>query len=69
VEHNLHVVARLADRITVLQRGAILTEGDYASVSADPRVREAYLGVADDEPATPVAAVGVHSTVVAGAPA
>ncbi len=50
VEHNLHVVAKLADRITVLQRGAILTEGDYASVSADPQVREAYLGVADDEP-------------------
>ncbi|ANG63756.1 ABC transporter ATP-binding protein [Marinobacterium aestuarii] len=69
VEHNLHVVAKLADRITVLQRGAILTEGDYASVSADSRVREAYLGVADDEPAAPVAAVGVHSSVVAGAQA
>lgn len=49
VEHNLHVVSKLADRITVLQRGAILTEGDYESVSADPRVREAYLGVAADE--------------------
>lgn len=51
VEHNLHVVAQLADRITVLQRGAVLTEGDYDSVSADPRVREAYLGVAADEEA------------------
>jgi len=51
VEHNLHVVAQLADRITVLQRGAILTEGDYQTVSEDPRVREAYLGVAADEPA------------------
>lgn len=49
VEHNLQVVSRLADRLTVLQRGAILTEGDYASVSADPRVREAYLGVAADQ--------------------
>ncbi len=49
VEHNLQVVSRLADRLTVLQRGAILTEGDYASVSADPRVREAYLGVASDQ--------------------
>jgi branched-chain amino acid transport system ATP-binding protein len=49
VEHNLHVVSKLADRITVLQRGAVLTEGDYATVSADPRVREAYLGVAADE--------------------
>lgn len=49
VEHNLHVVSKLADRITVLQRGAILTEGDYETVSADPRVKEAYLGVAADE--------------------
>lgn len=48
VEHNLHVVAQLADRITVLQRGAVLTEGDYKTVSADPQVREAYLGVAAD---------------------
>ncbi|KXJ53195.1 MAG: branched-chain amino acid transport system ATP-binding protein [Neptuniibacter pectenicola] len=49
VEHNLHVVSKLADRITVLQRGAILTEGDYASVSADPRVREAYMGTEADD--------------------
>ena len=44
VEHNLSVVSQLCDRITVLARGAILAEGDYASVSADPLVREAYLG-------------------------
>ena len=49
VEHNLHVVSKLADRITVLQRGAILTEGDYDTVSEDPRVREAYLGVEEGE--------------------
>lgn len=49
VEHNLPVVAQLADRITVLQRGAILTEGDYDSVSADPRVREAYMGTQEPE--------------------
>ena len=49
VEHNLHVVSKLADQITVLQRGAILTEGNYDTVSADPRVKEAYLGVAVDE--------------------
>ncbi len=49
VEHNLHVVSKLADNITVLQRGAILTEGNYETVSADPRVREAYLGVSEDE--------------------
>jgi len=44
VEHNLSVVADLCDRITVLTRGQVLAEGDYATVSADPRVREAYLG-------------------------
>ncbi len=45
IEHNLKVVATLADRITVLQRGAILAEGPYAEVSQDPRVLEAYMGV------------------------
>jgi branched-chain amino acid transport system ATP-binding protein len=44
VEHNLSVVSTISDRITVLQRGEILAEGDYASVSKDPRVVEAYLG-------------------------
>ncbi|MCG4455140.1 ABC transporter ATP-binding protein [Pseudomonas sp. MMS21-TM103] len=44
VEHNLSVVSQLCDRITVLARGAILAEGDYASVSANALVREAYLG-------------------------
>jgi branched-chain amino acid transport system ATP-binding protein len=47
VEHNLSVVSNLSDRITVLQRGEILAEGDYASVSKNPQVIEAYLGVAD----------------------
>jgi len=44
VEHNLSVVSSLSDRITVLQRGEILAEGDYESVSKDPNVVEAYLG-------------------------
>jgi branched-chain amino acid transport system ATP-binding protein len=44
VEHNISVVANLCDRITVLSRGEILAEGDYRTVSADPAVREAYLG-------------------------
>ena len=44
VEHNLSVVASLSDRITVLARGQVLAEGDYAEVSKDPRVVEAYIG-------------------------
>jgi branched-chain amino acid transport system ATP-binding protein len=44
VEHNLSVVSDLCDRITVLTRGRVLTEGDYATVSEDPNVREAYMG-------------------------
>jgi branched-chain amino acid transport system ATP-binding protein len=44
VEHNLSVVQNLTDRITVLQRGEILAEGDYRSVSANPEVVQAYLG-------------------------
>lgn len=44
VEHNLNVVADLCDWVTVLGRGEILAEGPYAQVSADPRVREAYMG-------------------------
>jgi len=44
VEHNLNVVADLSDRITVLQRGEILAEGTYAEVSANPDVRDAYMG-------------------------
>ncbi len=44
VEHNLKVVADICHQVTVLQRGEILAEGDYAAVSADPRVRTAYMG-------------------------
>jgi branched-chain amino acid transport system ATP-binding protein len=44
VEHNLKVVSTLADRITVLQRGSILAEGEYEEVSANPEVLEAYMG-------------------------
>ena len=45
VEHNLSVVSTLSDRITVLTRGRVLAEGDYATVSNNPDVREAYMGV------------------------
>jgi branched-chain amino acid transport system ATP-binding protein len=44
VEHNLSVVADLSHTITVLQRGEILAEGDYATVSKNPDVIQAYMG-------------------------
>ena len=44
VEHNLNVVSNLSDKITVLTRGQILAEGDYATLTKDERVKEAYLG-------------------------
>jgi branched-chain amino acid transport system ATP-binding protein len=47
VEHNMSVVASLADRVTVLQQGTVLVEGGYAEVRADPRVITAYLGEPD----------------------
>jgi branched-chain amino acid transport system ATP-binding protein len=47
VEHNLGVVSTLSDHITVLARGEVLAEGDYAKVSRHPDVIQAYLGVAD----------------------
>jgi branched-chain amino acid transport system ATP-binding protein len=44
VEHNLSVVADLCHSITVLARGEILAEGDYAAVSKNPDVVQAYMG-------------------------
>jgi branched-chain amino acid transport system ATP-binding protein len=46
VEHNLSVVSTLSDHITVLARGQVLAQGDYAAVSKNPAVIEAYLGAA-----------------------
>jgi len=44
VEHNMNVVAGICDRISVLQRGAVLAEGSYTEVARNPQVREAYMG-------------------------
>ncbi|MBI5269485.1 MAG: ABC transporter ATP-binding protein [Burkholderiales bacterium] len=49
VEHNMSVVASIADTITVLQRGATLAEGPYEQVSKNPAVIEAYMGSAQVE--------------------
>ncbi|MDR3493214.1 MAG: ABC transporter ATP-binding protein [Ancalomicrobiaceae bacterium] len=44
VEHNLGVIANVADEIVVLQQGSVLTRGAYDDVRKDVRVIEAYLG-------------------------
>jgi branched-chain amino acid transport system ATP-binding protein len=44
VEHNMSVVSGICDRISVLQRGAMLAEGSYQEVSSNPQVMEAYMG-------------------------
>jgi branched-chain amino acid transport system ATP-binding protein len=44
VEHNLSVVENISNTITVLARGEVLAEGDYATVSRDPQVIQAYMG-------------------------
>ena len=49
VEHNMKVVATIADTITVLQRGQVIAEGAYDTVSTNPQVLEAYMGSAETE--------------------
>ncbi|MDB5796856.1 MAG: amino acid transporter ATP-binding protein [Paucimonas sp.] len=49
VEHNMNVVAGICDKITVLQRGAVLAEGSYKEVSGNPQVMEAYMGTSAGE--------------------
>jgi branched-chain amino acid transport system ATP-binding protein len=44
IEHDMDVVASLADRVTVLHYGEVLTEGTFDEVKRDPRVYEVYLG-------------------------
>jgi branched-chain amino acid transport system ATP-binding protein len=49
IEHDMDIVFRFAERITVLAAGAVLTEGTPEEVAADPRVREVYLGEAEHD--------------------
>jgi branched-chain amino acid transport system ATP-binding protein len=48
IEHNLSVVSKLADIITVLLQGEVLAEGDYNTISENPQVKEAYLGTRNE---------------------
>ena len=49
VEHNMSVVASIADTISVLQRGRVIAAGPYAEVAKNPQVIEAYMGTAGSE--------------------
>ena len=44
IEHNMSVVLELAEKITVMDRGAVIAEGTPAEIEADPEVQRAYLG-------------------------
>jgi len=44
IEHNLKVVLELADKVTVMDQGAILAEGTPAEIERHPAVQQAYLG-------------------------
>jgi branched-chain amino acid transport system ATP-binding protein len=46
IEHDMSLVFRFAERITVMTGGQVLCEGTPAEIAADPRVREVYLGEA-----------------------
>jgi branched-chain amino acid transport system ATP-binding protein len=48
IEHDMDVVFSLADRITVLHYGEVLSDGPPDAVKADPRVYEVYLGTAEE---------------------
>jgi branched-chain amino acid transport system ATP-binding protein len=49
IEHDMDLVFRFAERITVLANGAVLREGSPEQIANDPRVREVYLGEAEDD--------------------
>jgi branched-chain amino acid transport system ATP-binding protein len=53
VEHNMSVVASIADTISVLQRGRVIAAGSYAEVSKNPQVVEAYMGTSSSALAGP----------------
>jgi len=49
VEHNMNVVSKIAETISVLQRGQVIAEGSYSEVSQNPQVLEADMGTTDNQ--------------------
>jgi ABC-type branched-subunit amino acid transport system ATPase component len=53
IEHDMSVVGDVADRITVLDGGRVLTQGAFSTVTSDERVRDAYIGTRTDRATGP----------------